>query len=91
MKKDISGTPSSFVLRVYRKGKRVQRYDTGKYLRFLHHTRLIKWQDASVYVKVNYHKELNREGRMVSMHNDMTCTTPTDLKWAVKTFITEYA
>lgn len=81
----------TYILRVYKKGRRIERYDTGKYYRFLHYTRLIfdkfdKQKDISVYIKINYGYGINVFGERVLFHNDGTYYNKTDLKGAVNAF-----
>lgn len=91
MKKDISGTPSKFALKFYKDGKMVAYYRQTKQRDF-------KWlfnransrNFDYINLLVTYHKELNREGKMVTMHNNMDCYSIEDLKWGYKTFYKEY-
>ena len=90
MKKDISGTPSKFALKFYKDGKMAY-YRQTKQRDFIWLFNRAKSRNFD-YIRfiVTYHKELNYKGKMVTMHNDMTCRNYEDLKWGYKTFYKEY-
>jgi hypothetical protein len=56
--------------------------------RFSHRTRSIKWQnDQSVYLRVNYGKDINNQGKTVSFYNDGEYQTKAELIAALDAFI----
>ncbi|MFA6390559.1 MAG: hypothetical protein WCX78_02360 [Patescibacteria group bacterium] len=76
--------PTAYILRIYKNSKLAHRYDTRKYKRFIHLTKLMNWKkDIVVYLRVNYKGQKNS-------HNDMTCYSKNDLDWGIEGFVKEY-
>jgi len=77
----------NFTYKVTRDGTVVVKCQTHSLRRFYHRIRSIKWQNGrSVYLRVNYGKSLNNQGRVAAFYNDGDYQTRGELLRALATF-----
>jgi len=76
-----------FTYKIIRNGKEVAKCQTHFIRRFSHRTRSIKWQNGqSVYLRVNYGRGINNQGKTVLFCNEGEYTTKAELVSALNAF-----
>lgn len=92
IKKKLNGekknTPS-FLFKVIKNGKTIQRYQTHSKRRFYNRIRTINWQNypSKVYLRVNYGRGMTTQGKMENFWNDGYYETKEDFWGALKAFL----
>ena len=80
-----------FLLRVSKNSKTIKRCSTHSKRRFLKNLRMINWEkgDIEAYLKVEYGKSLNAQGKLTNFYNDGKYSNKEDLWLAFNAFIEE--
>jgi hypothetical protein len=78
----------NFTVKIYKQDKMVQIVRTHKIKRFLKNIRSLNFKDKDikVYLKVDYGKRLDKEGRYTNFYNDGIYDNQDDFWWALNAF-----
>ena len=77
----------NFTYKVIKNGKTAAKCQTHSIRRFFHRIRSIKWQNGqSIYLRVNYGRGINNQGKTVPFHNEGEYTTKAELTVALNAF-----
>jgi hypothetical protein len=88
-KTDEKKNTPSFLFKVIKNDKTIQRYQTRSKRRFYNRVRTINWRNnpSKVYLRVNYGRAMTVQGKMANFWNDGYYETKEDFWGALKAFL----